>query len=209
MGIKNNWEKRITLWQHLTFDEQKRSFYEKECANARWSVRKYKHQIVVLRFLIFTLFCNSSNEIAKNKLFENEKTLLSSLTKGSFSVVWRREWGSNPRYIAVRRFSGPVPSTTRTSLQKIFNFRFFGFFLEFLLDMLFLKHRWVGKKPDSIRVFGALASEMRSTFQDQILRPLGHLSIFTIALSYYSVFFCKSQSFFHAFFGIVAFSAAF
>ena len=30
---------------------------------------------------------------------------------------WRREWDSNPRMLAHRRFSRPVPSTARTSLQ--------------------------------------------------------------------------------------------
>ena len=32
-------------------------------------------------------------------------------------LVWRREWDSNPRTLARRRFSRPVPSTTRTSLH--------------------------------------------------------------------------------------------
>ena len=32
--------------------------------------------------------------------------------------IWRREWDSNPRTLARRRFSRPVPSTTRTSLHK-------------------------------------------------------------------------------------------
>ena len=31
---------------------------------------------------------------------------------------WRREWDSNPRTLARRRFSRPVPSTARTSLHK-------------------------------------------------------------------------------------------
>ena len=31
---------------------------------------------------------------------------------------WRREWDSNPRALARRRFSRPVPSTTRTSLHR-------------------------------------------------------------------------------------------
>ncbi len=30
---------------------------------------------------------------------------------------WRREWDSNPRMLPHRRFSRPVPSTTRTSLH--------------------------------------------------------------------------------------------
>ena len=35
-----------------------------------------------------------------------------------FFKVWRREWDSNPRALARRRFSRPVPSTTRTSLHS-------------------------------------------------------------------------------------------
>ena len=31
--------------------------------------------------------------------------------------MWRREWDSNPRMLPHRRFSRPVPSTTRTSLH--------------------------------------------------------------------------------------------
>ena len=31
--------------------------------------------------------------------------------------MWRREWDSNPRTLARRRFSRPVPSTARTSLH--------------------------------------------------------------------------------------------
>ena len=31
--------------------------------------------------------------------------------------LWRREWDSNPRRVAPRRFSRPVPSTARTSLR--------------------------------------------------------------------------------------------
>ena len=31
--------------------------------------------------------------------------------------MWRREWDSNPRMLAHRRFSRPVPSTARTSLH--------------------------------------------------------------------------------------------
>ena len=32
--------------------------------------------------------------------------------------MWRREWDSNPRTLARRRFSRPVPSTARTSLHR-------------------------------------------------------------------------------------------
>ena len=45
---------------------------------------------------------------------------------GYFSIVfsclhhrkWRREWDSNPRMLAHRRFSRPVPSTARPSLHN-------------------------------------------------------------------------------------------
>ena len=70
-------------------------------------------------------------------------------------------------HLRVRRFSRPDPSTARTSLH--IDFSIIWTFLEFLLDMLFLKHREVCEKPDSIRVFGALASEMLSTFQDRLV----------------------------------------
>ena len=36
---------------------------------------------------------------------------------------WRREWDSNPRRLAPRRFSRPVPSTARTSLRIVLHFR--------------------------------------------------------------------------------------
>ena len=36
---------------------------------------------------------------------------------GAFPKSWRREWDSNPRMLSHRRFSRPVPSTTRTSLR--------------------------------------------------------------------------------------------
>ena len=73
----------------------------------------------------------------------------------------------NPRYIAVRRFSRPDPSTARTSLR--IDFSIIWTFLEFLLDIRFLKHREVCKKPDFIRVFRALASEILTTFQDRLV----------------------------------------
>ena len=37
-----------------------------------------------------------------------------------FGLFWRREWDSNPRNLSVRRFSRPLPQTTRTSLQMLF-----------------------------------------------------------------------------------------
>ena len=35
-------------------------------------------------------------------------------------IVWRREWDSNPRKLALRWFSRPVPSTARPSLPVLF-----------------------------------------------------------------------------------------
>ena len=70
-------------------------------------------------------------------------------------------------HLRVRRFSRPDPSTARTSLH--IDFSIIWTFLEFLLDMLFLNHRGVCEKPDPIRVFGALASEMLTTFQDRLV----------------------------------------
>ena len=40
-----------------------------------------------------------------------------------FYEKWRREWDSNPRRLAPRRFSRPVPSTARTSLQILLHLR--------------------------------------------------------------------------------------
>jgi hypothetical protein len=33
--------------------------------------------------------------------------------------VWRREWDSNPRYLAVNTLSKRAPSATRPSLQRV------------------------------------------------------------------------------------------
>ena len=73
-------------------------------------------------------------------------------------------------HLRVRWFSRPDPSTARTSLH--IDFSIIWTFLEFLLDMRFLKHREVCKKPDSIRVFGALASKILTTFQDRLVMSL-------------------------------------
>ena len=39
-----------------------------------------------------------------------------------YRPIWRREWDSNPRRLAPRWISRPVPSTTRTSLQIWWSF---------------------------------------------------------------------------------------
>ncbi len=54
-------------WSHycellIISDEQKRSFYEKECTNARWSVRELKRQIESSLFERLLLSCGDANK---------------------------------------------------------------------------------------------------------------------------------------------------
>ena len=39
-------------------------------------------------------------------------------------LLWRREWDSNPRYLAVNTLSKRAPSATRPSLQRCDSFEF-------------------------------------------------------------------------------------
>ncbi len=71
------------------------------------------------------------SELARKEGFEPSRRFYPaySLSRGAPSAtwvlprigfcfkIWRREWDSNPRALARRRFSRPVPSTTRTSLH--------------------------------------------------------------------------------------------
>ena len=42
-----------------------------------------------------------------------------SIPRCARNGFWRREWDSNPRYVAVRRFSKPLPSAARPSLHGV------------------------------------------------------------------------------------------
>ena len=48
----------------------------------------------------------------------NKKNHRNLLNYDDFKLFWRRERDSNPRYLAVQRFSRPPQSTTLPSLQN-------------------------------------------------------------------------------------------
>src|SRR5438552_14868372 len=64
-------------------------------------------------------------------------------------IRWRRGWDSNPRELALCRFSRPVPSTTRPPLQFVANRSFslpvniVEFFLQISISLFFLLQNFI------------------------------------------------------------------
>ena len=92
-------------------------------------------------------------------------------------IVWRREWDSNPRKLALRWFSRPVPSTARPSLPVLFP----------------------ASRPDAGYMLPQIAVLVNYLFRPAGKRPAGrrknflHFFIFPLAFSFHVCYYIKAD----------------